>query len=99
TCLVDYDLILDCTASAIFQMKLERDWTRFSRHTPPFVSVVIDAESRHCLCVVVQSNSTGGIWDSYLSLKRQLCIGGNYPRIATAFYSERAAEKMFQPEP
>jgi hypothetical protein len=99
TRLKDYDVVFDCTASSIFQMKLERDWERFSRHSPLFVSLVVDAQSRHCLCVVIPKESTGGVWDAYLSLKRRLCIDGNRPEITTAFYSELSAEQMFQPEP
>lgn len=97
--LQDYDVVLDCTASAIFQMKLERDWGEFSGHTPPFISLIIDAQARHCLCVLSPKDSSGGIWDAYLSLKIWLCIEGGHPALTTAFYSEQAVEKMFQPEP
>lgn len=95
----DYDVVLDCTASAIFQMKLERDWGEFSGHAPPFISLVIDAQARHCLCVVSPKDSPGGIWDAYLSLKVRLCIEENHPALTSAFYSDRATETMFQPEP
>ncbi len=95
----DYDVVLDCTASTIFQMKLERDWGEFSGHTPSFISLIIDAQASHCLCVISPKDSSGGIWDAYLSLKIRLCIEGGHPALTTAFYSERAVEKMFQPEP
>ena len=95
----DYDVVLDCTASTIFQMKLERDWGEFSGHTPPFISLIIDAQASHCLCVISPKDSSGGIWDAYLSLKIRLCIEGDLPALTTAFYSDRAKEMMFQPEP
>ena len=49
----DFDLVIDCTASAIFQMKLERDWKRLAGKTPPVMSVGIDAEAKRCICVSV----------------------------------------------
>ena len=97
--LQNYDVVLDCTASSIFQMKVERDWTRFAGRTPPFISILIDSQAKHCLCVVTPKNSTGGVWDSYLSLKMKLCIEGSRPALTSAFYSPRAAQMMFQPEP
>ena len=95
----DYDVVLDCTASTIFQMKLERDWGKFFGHTPPFISLIIDAQASHCLCVISPKDSSGGIWDAYLTLKIRLCIEGDLPALTAAFYSDRAAEKIFQPEP
>lgn len=94
----EYDLILDCTASSVFQMKLERDWHSLSQHLPPLASLVIDAQSRHCLCVIVPKDSTGGPWDAYLNLKRILCVGG-YKVLVEAFYAQRAVQQLFQPEP
>jgi hypothetical protein len=95
----EFDLILDCTASSIFQQKLERDWASLSRHTPPFVSLVIDAQAKHCLCVVTPKDSNGGIWNAYLSFKKLLCMEGNRQELAKAFYSEKGFERLFQPEP
>jgi len=94
-----YDIVLDCTASAIFQMKLERDWCRFERRTPPLVAMAIDGTARYSLAVVVASNSVGGIWDAFLRLKRKLCYDGASQGIVSAFYSARAIETLFQPEP
>ena len=95
----EYDVVLDCTASAIFQMKLERDWRIVGGQSPPMVSMIIDGEARHCLTVVLPKNSAGGIWDAYLSTKRRLSIDRIHPQLADAFYSARAKEPMFQPEP
>jgi hypothetical protein len=95
----NYDMVIDCTASSILQMKLERDWADFSGHTPPFVSLVIDSQAKHCLCVALPKDSAGGVWNAYLSLKRLLCIEGNRPDVIKAFYSDKATEKLFQPEP
>ena len=95
----NYDVIIDCTASSILQMKLERDWAGFSGHTPPFVSLIIDSQAKHCLCVALPKDSAGGVWDAYLSLKNWLCIEGNRPDVTRAFYSDKATEKLFQPEP
>ena len=94
-----YDIVLDCTASSIFQMKLERDWGLFDGCTAPIVSFVIDAQANHSLAVLVPRGCPAGIWDSYLWLKHQMCISGGSPEIINAFYSERVAELMFQPEP
>jgi hypothetical protein len=94
-----FDVVIDCTASSTFQMKLERDWAMFGRVTPPIVSLGIDAEAARCIAVVVPRNSVGGIWDAYLQLRHRLCIADTNRRLLDAFYSERATEKLFQPEP
>lgn len=95
----DYDLVLDCTASSNFQMKLERDWKEFSGQTPPVVSLVIDSQAKHSLCVAIPRGAAGGIWHAYLSLKKSLCVEGNHASLIRAFYSSSATEKLFQPEP
>ena len=95
----NYDVVLDCTASSIFQMKLERDWADISENIPPFISLIVDGQAKHCLCVITPKGSAGSVWDAYLSLKRRLCIEGDNTDLTTAFYSDRAIEMMFQPEP
>ncbi len=94
-----FDVVIDCTASSIFQMKLERDWRRFSHATPPMISIGIDAEATRCIAVTVPRNSAGGVWDAYLQLQRRLCIAATNGAILNAFYSERAGDRLFQPEP
>jgi len=94
-----FDLVLDCTASKIFQMKLERDWSQFDGRTPPILSMIIDAQAKQCLCTLTPKNAIGGIWNSYMWLKLQLCSNGCNQELITAFYSDRAVEKLFQPEP
>jgi hypothetical protein len=94
-----YDLVLDCTASSIFHMKLERDWWLLSQCSPPIVSIVIDAESKKSLCVIIERNAQGGIWDAYLGLKYRICTSGKTLDVVEAFYTPRAMDKLFQPEP
>jgi len=94
-----YDAVIDCTASAIFQMKLERDWRIFGGQTPPIISMITDAKAKQCLCVCVSSNSTAGMWDAYVQLKYRLCTHGNKSDFVSAFYAENAAKDLFQPEP
>lgn len=95
----DYDVVIDCTASSIFQMKLERDWSRLNTRNPYLISLIIDAQAGHTLCVVVPQNALGGIWNSYLWLKLRLSSENRFPSITSAFYSTRATDAMFQPEP
>jgi hypothetical protein len=95
----NYDIVLECTAATIFQMKLERDWRNFRGNTPPFISMVIDAKAQRSLCVVLGRNSEGGPWDAYIQLKNRLCLDGDHKDIISAFYSERALMNLFQPEP
>jgi len=95
----DFDLVLDCTASSIFQMKIERDWSQFDGRTPPILSMIIDAQAKQCLCTLTPKNAIGGIWHSYMWLKWQLCNNGRNPELVTSFYSDRAVKKLFQPEP
>ena len=94
-----YDVVIDCTASMIFQMKLERDWAALEHHSPPVVSVIIDAKARSALAVVVGRNSSGGLWDAFVRMKYRLCLDGNRQGIVDAFYSENATSDLFQPEP
>jgi len=95
----DFDVILDCTASAIFQMRLERDWNLLGGRTPPVISIVIDAKAQRCLAVVLPSNSAAGTWDAFILLKQNLCLDGGRQEIISAFYSDRAGADLFQPEP
>jgi hypothetical protein len=94
-----YDVVIDCTASSIAQMKLERDWGRLTRATPPMISMGIDAHSQRCLAVTIPRNAVGGVWDAYLQLKHRLCVANTNREILESFYSERAAEDLMQPEP
>jgi len=94
-----FDLVIDCTASAIFQMKLERDWRRFAGATPPLFSIGIDAAAQHCIGVSVPRAATGGVWDAYLQLQHRLCVADTNRAVVDAFYSERAGDQLFQPEP
>lgn len=92
------DLVIDCTASFIFQMKLERDWRHFGRRTPLFLSTVIDARAQQALIVSVPPRALTGPWDAYLQLKQRLASVGS-KEILDAFYSDRATRELFQPEP
>lgn len=94
-----YDVVIDCTASSLFQMKLERDWMTFGGKTPRLISIGVDATANRCLAITVPANSPGGIWDAYVQLKRQLCLPGANADIIGAFYSEHADRQLFQPEP
>ena len=91
----NYDVVIDCTASSVMQMKLERDWADFSGHTPPFVSLVIDSQAKHCLCVALPKDSAGGIWDAYLSLKNLLCIEGKSSRCYKGVLLRQGHRKTF----
>lgn len=95
----DFDLVIDCTASTIFQMKLERDWQRFAGATPPVVSIGIDAEAKRSIAVSVPRGAAGGVWDAYLQLQYRVCVANTNPAIIEAFYTERARDRLFQPEP
>ncbi len=95
----DYDIVLDCTASHIFQMKIERDWDSLKNINPSIISLVIDAKAHSCLAIALIPKSLGGIWDAYIQLKYKLCLNGERPDIISAFYSEKATKGLFQPEP
>lgn len=94
-----YDVVLDCTASHITQMKLERDWAAFAGRTPAVVSMVTDAKSQLGLCVVLPRNTSSGPWDAYVRLKHRLCGAGGRPEVLAAFYDPAAVKSLFQPEP
>lgn len=94
-----YDMVLDCTASLIFQMKLERDWNSFNSQTPQIISLIIDATARRCLALILEKKSNGGIWDAYIRLKFKICRNGSDLEIINAFYSAEASKDLLQPEP
>lgn len=94
-----YSLVIDCTASSILQMKLERDWELFQQRNPPIIAIGIDGKAQRCLAVILPASSRTGIWSTYMQLKNKVCVAASYPGIVEAFYSERAAKDLFQPEP
>lgn len=94
-----FDVILDFTASSIFQMKLERDWNALRIQIPSVISVIVDAECKRAICVRLPSKSIAGIWDAYLRLKVRLCSELHWGDLMSAFYSDQAIKKFFQPEP
>jgi hypothetical protein len=94
-----YDVVLDCTASHLMQMKLERDWALLEGRTPALVSMVTDANAQYGLCVVVRRDSTSGPWDAYVRLKHRLCNDGDRPDLLAAFYDPARLKTLFQPEP
>lgn len=94
-----YDVIIDCTASRIFQMKLERDWASLERLTPPMISLGIDGKARHCIVVTLPANAAGGLWDAYLQLKHRICIADTDRALIDAFYGDDAGKNLLQPEP
>jgi len=95
----NFDCIVDCTASTVFQMKLERDWSLFEKRTPPFVSFVIDGRARHCLVVRTAQDDPAGVWSAYFCLRQRLSSSVEYSEIEQAFFSEEARTNLFQPEP
>jgi len=94
-----YDVVLDCTASPITQMKLEHDWPQLNGHTPPVISMGTDAKAMHGLCVVQSRNAPSGPWDAYVRLKYRLCVDATRSEIISGFYEHSALKELFQPEP
>lgn len=97
--LSSYDLIIDCTASSIVSMKLDRDWSRVRGHIRRLVSFVIDAKAERAIGVSLGPESDDGPWSAYNRLKYKLAAEGDRPDITAAFYGPRATEALFQPEP
>lgn len=94
-----YDLIVDCTASRVFQMRLESDWSRVTGKVQRLVSLVIDGRAQSALAVDLGKTPLHGPWAAYIRLKHALCTAGQAPDLLDAFYSERALRDLFQPEP
>src|SRR3984957_19669147 len=97
--LSSYDIVIDCTASAVVQMKLERDWLTVGGSVRRFISYVIDASAQRLLAISLGPQSVDGPWSSYLRLKHMLCTETDRADLVTAFYSPRAGDALFQPEP
>lgn len=94
-----YDVVLECTASHITQMKFEKDWTTFTGRTPPVVSMITDGHASRGLCIALPRDSGAGPWDGYVRLKHRLCATGGHPEILAAFYDSAVTKELFQPEP
>ncbi|MDB5975053.1 MAG: UBA/THIF-type binding protein [Nevskia sp.] len=94
-----YDLIIDCTASRIFQMKLERDWGKLAGKLRRLASLVIDGQAQNAIAVDLSSGSAHGPWIGYLRLKQALCGAKRTHVLLDAFYSDQAIGDLFQPEP
>jgi hypothetical protein len=97
--LAGYDLVVDCTASSNFHMKLDRDWLSIRARVRRFISFVTDARAQSLLGVGLASQSADGPWSAYVRLKHRLCMDIPQSDIVRAFYSPRATEGLFQPEP
>jgi hypothetical protein len=94
-----YDIVVDCTASTVLQMKLERDWHRLNGRGPRFLSFILDAKAQECFYVSVPSRSTEGVWDAYLQAKLKLSRSAAGRRAMAPFYEKSAISRLFQPEP
>jgi hypothetical protein len=97
--LSQYDIVVDCTASSIVAMKLERDWSNLRSSIRCLVSFVIDAQAQRMIAVSLSRESAEGPWSAYNRLKYKLTAEENRPDIAAAFYAPGAADALFQPEP
>ncbi len=97
--LSSYDIVIDCTASSVVQMKLERDWLKVGDRVRRFISLVIDATAQRLLAISLGPQSVDGPWSAYLRLKHRLCTEDDHADLVKAFYSARASDALFQPEP
>ncbi|AFM10707.1 ThiF family adenylyltransferase [Turneriella parva] len=97
--LLDYDIIIDCTASNIFQMRLESAWPAIRANIKSLLSFAIDADAQHVIGVSIGKLHLGGIYDTYKQLKYILCSDGRRNNIANSFYAADVRNHLFQPEP
>lgn len=96
--LSQYDIVVDCTASSIVSMKLERDWSQVQSRIQRLVSFVIDAQAQRMIAVSLRPGSAEGPWSAYNRLKYKLTAEDDRADIAAAFYAPSAADALFQPE-
>ena len=94
-----YDVVMDCSASSILSMKLERDWAEVRPHIQRLASFVIDANAQRTIAVSLGPASADGPWSAYNRLKYKLTSEENRADITAAFYAPGAADALFQPEP
>lgn len=96
---ISYDIVIDCAASDILRMMLERDWSIFQKQSPAWISMVTDAKAAQGLCVVLPHNTMAGPWDAYVRLKYRLCTDDSQSDIIHSFYDAATMKELFQPEP
>jgi hypothetical protein len=94
-----YDLVVDCTASSIVSMKLDRDWQTVRGYIRRVVSFVIDAKAERAIGISLGAESNDGPWSGYNRLKYKISAEEHRLDISAAFYGPSASEALFQPEP
>jgi len=93
------DLIIDCTASAIVQSRLEAVRQAETGTRPAMVSMVISRLADCGLVVVAHPTHTGGPADVYFRTKLEVCKRPWLNAYAREFYPENDRTDLFQPEP
>jgi predicted acylesterase/phospholipase RssA/proteasome lid subunit RPN8/RPN11 len=92
-------LIIDCTASAIIQSRLEAVRQAETGASPAMVSMVISRLADRGLVVVAHTTHTGGPADVYFRTKIEVCKRPWLNAYSREFYPENDRTDLFQPEP
>jgi hypothetical protein len=95
----DYDVVVDCTASSILSMKLERDWRTLRPRIRRLITFVIDAHAQQTIGVALGPESVEGPWSARNRLKYKLTAEDSRSDLAAAFYDPNVTKALFQPEP
>lgn len=95
---VEYDLVLDATASRTVSIVLEREISK-AKHTPPLVSFSISAKAKNGMVTVRMPKFSGGPIDVGRRAKITSLEGIRSSHFAKDFWPSKADVKLFQPEP
>lgn len=93
------DVVIDCTASAHVQAKLEMVRRVSELPRAPIISMVVDRHATRGLVVVAQAAHSGGAADVYRKAKLECCRKPWLRDFADAFHPAGPEVELFQPEP
>lgn len=92
------EIVLDCTASDVFQAKLERAVSNPKVDRPPIVSMIVGRRAERGIVVVSHPAHSGGPKDVFRKAKLSACRNPALSAIREDFYPTREVV-FFQPEP
>jgi integrative and conjugative element protein (TIGR02256 family) len=93
----DSEVLIDATASAKVQRRLEMAWNKCKRKIP-IISVIIDRNANGVISVVARPESYGSSWDLFRKAKIEILRSNLIKDVANGFYP-LTEDNPFQPEP
>ena len=94
----EVDLVIDCTASSVVRMRLERKLRDLDCH-PPIVSMGVADDAESAIATLSTQEHSGGPLDLIRRLKLEACRRSRLGSLRAAFWPTTRRAHDFQPEP